>query len=113
MAVIYPAPGEEKATVQQLLNMADSARDVRVTTDTIPGTGYVAFDVPDELADRWADARSKAVQAIEDLVSKALDEEEEKAPPKKRKYTRKAQPKAAEPEDEAEVESDEEDLEEE
>jgi len=53
MAVVYPGPGEEAEVAAALLELAESARDVKVITDTAPGTGTVAFDVPDELADEY------------------------------------------------------------
>lgn len=122
MAVIYPAPGEEKATVQQLLNMANSPRDVQVTTDTLPGTGYVAFLVPDELSDRWVDAKSEAVAEVEKLVAEALDKEEKAAakkaapakrgPGRPRKAQQVVEEAPEESEDDTEDETDEEDPEE-
>lgn len=47
MAIVVPAGGQLKATAQQLLDLADSPRDVRTT-----GNG-LEFEVPDELADRY------------------------------------------------------------
>lgn len=47
MAIVVPAGGQLKATAQQLLDLADSPRDVRTI-----GNG-LEFEVPDELADRY------------------------------------------------------------
>jgi len=111
MATIFPAVGEEKAVAQQLLNMADSARDVKIITDTAPGTGYVAFSVPDELGDRYIEAQRLAKDIDEEIQKRlAAEDEEEASVPKKRVgRPRKQQAKVeAEETADAEIEEDEE-----
>lgn len=106
MPVIYPGPGEEKALAQQLLNMAERARDVKVITDTL-GNTHVAFEVPQELADRYLEAVAALSKATEEV----------KPAPKRRGRPRKQQPveepKVEENEDLTEDEDDEKDPDEE
>jgi hypothetical protein len=53
MATVYPAIGKEQETAARLLELAENPADVVATTDTVPGTGHVAFVVPDYLVNLY------------------------------------------------------------
>lgn len=79
MATVHPGPGEDISTVAQtLLGLAGDPRDVAF----VPEDG--AFEVPDELADKY-------------LKHNAPAAEEAPEPPRKR-TARKAQPRRTEEE---------------
>lgn len=73
---IVPVAGEESETGKKLIELADDPRDVRTSTDTASGTGYVAFIVPAYLGDKYVGVRSKSDEETETDASSEKSEDD-------------------------------------
>lgn len=83
MSVVYPEKGQERHVAAELLELAGDRRsEIRTTTETLAGTGSIAFIVPDDIA-----------EAYEEQSGTPSHDDETQAAPRKRGRPRKVAPK--------------------